>query len=220
MSSVLSTTDVGTMSFALYNMRQTQQTVDNLTAQASSGYVSSNYAGLGTSAGAALDLTSELAANATLQANTQTASTIQQVTQTALGQIQTLVSGVSAQLLSVTNASSAALNTVSASATAALTQIAGLLDTKVGDTYIFAGQGQFQSAGAGPIDAVILGLRHGHSECHRRAFDKHRLCRAGATTDGGSPRRNLAVFRDARGVQPAIQRGSWRRHQRAGRDAC
>ncbi len=140
MSSVTSTTDVGTMSFALYNMRRTQQTVDNLTAQAASGFLSSNYAGLGSGASAALDLTGELATNATLQANTQSASTIQQVTQTALGQIQTLVAGVSAQLLGVTNTSSAALSTVSASASSALTQIAGLLDTKIGDTYIFAGQ--------------------------------------------------------------------------------
>ena len=140
MSSVLSTTDVGTMSFALYNMRQAQQTVDTLTAQAASGYLSSNYAGLGTSAGAALDLTGELATNATLQSNTESASTIQQVTQTALGQIQTLVSSVSAQLLGITNTSSGALTTVAATANSALNEIAGLLDTKVGDTYIFAGQ--------------------------------------------------------------------------------
>jgi len=140
MSTVTSTTDVGTMSFALYNMRQAQQTVDNLTAETASGYLSSNYAGLGTSASAALNLTGELATNATLQANTQSASTIQQVTQTALGQIQTLVSSISAQLLGVSTLSPAALSTASASANAALTQIAGLLDTKVGDTYIFAGQ--------------------------------------------------------------------------------
>jgi flagellar hook-associated protein 3 FlgL len=140
MNSVASTTDVGTMSFALYNMRRAQQRVDVLTAQAASGYLSSNYAGLGGSAGAALDLTSQLAVNATLQANTQSASTIQQVTQTALGQIQTLVSGISAQLLGITNISAAALTTVSAQANGALDQIAGLLDTKVGDTYIFAGQ--------------------------------------------------------------------------------
>jgi flagellar hook-associated protein 3 FlgL len=140
MSGVLSATDVGTMSFALYNMRQAEQSVDTLTAQVASGFISSNYAGLGTSAGAALDLTGELATNATLQTNTQTASTIQQVTQTALGQIQTLVSGVSAQLLGITNTSPNALTVVAATANSALNEIAGLLDTKVGDTYIFAGQ--------------------------------------------------------------------------------
>jgi flagellar hook-associated protein 3 FlgL len=140
MTSVLSTTDVGTMSFALYNMHQTQQTVDALTAEAASGYLSSNYAGLGSSAGMALDLTGELATNTTLQANTTSAATIQQVTQTALGQIQTLVSGVNAQLLGITNTSSGALTNVATSANDALDQIAGLLDTKVGDTYIFAGQ--------------------------------------------------------------------------------
>jgi flagellar hook-associated protein 3 FlgL len=140
MTSVLSTTDVGTMSFALYNMRQAQQAVDTLTAEAASGFISSNYAGLGTSAGAALNLTSQLAVNANLQINTQTASTVQQVTQTALGQIQTLLSGVSAQLLDITNTSPSALTVVSAAANSALSQIAGLLNTKVDGTYIFAGQ--------------------------------------------------------------------------------
>ncbi len=140
MTSVSNSTDIGAMSLALYNMHNTQQKVDLFTAQAASGYISSNYAGLGDNAGAALDFTSELAENATLQANTSTAANIQSVTQTALGQIQTLVSGVSSQLLGLTNTSSAALTTVSASANAALTQIAGLLDTKVGDIYIFAGQ--------------------------------------------------------------------------------
>jgi len=140
MTSISSTTDVGTLAYALYNMHNTQQTVDNLTAQASSGYISTDYAGLGNSAAPALDLTGQLALNSTLQANTQAAGNIQTVTQTALGQIQTLVSGFSSQLVGAATSDAQGLDTLASNANAALGQIAGLLDTKVGDVYIFAGQ--------------------------------------------------------------------------------
>ena len=140
MSAIGGATDVGTLASTLYNMQQTRRSITALTAEASSGYLSSDYAGLGTAAGQALDLSGALALNTTLQANTSSAGNIQTVTQTALGQIQTLVSGLSNQLLGPGPNSAAGLSTLAASANAALTQIAGLLDTKVGDVYIFAGQ--------------------------------------------------------------------------------
>jgi flagellar hook-associated protein 3 FlgL len=140
MSAVGGATDVGTLSYVLYNMGQTQQSISTLTAETSSGYISSDYAGLGASAGSALDLTSQLAQNTTLQANTSTASNIQQVTQTALGQIQTLVSNISSQLLSPSTTNVTGLSSLAATANGALQQIATLLDTKVGNVYIFAGQ--------------------------------------------------------------------------------
>jgi flagellar hook-associated protein 3 FlgL len=140
MSTVGGATDVGTMAYALYNMRQTQQSISTLTAETSSGYISSDYAGLGDAAGSALDLTTQLAQNTTLQANASAAGDIQQVTQTALGQIQTLVSNISSQLLSPSTSDATGLSTLAATASGALTQIAGLLDTKVGDVYVFAGQ--------------------------------------------------------------------------------
>ena len=140
MSAIGGATDVGTMAYALYNIKQTQNSINSLTAEASSGYLSNDYAGLGNAAGQALDLSGELALNTTLQANTSTAGNIQTVTQSALGQIQTLVSGLSSQLLGSGPTSAPGLSTLAANANAALTQIAGLLDTKVGDVYIFAGQ--------------------------------------------------------------------------------
>jgi flagellar hook-associated protein 3 FlgL len=140
MSTISGATDVGTMAYTLYNMRQTQQSVSTLTAETSSGYISSDYAGLGNAAGSALDLTSQLAQNTTLQANASTAGNIQQVAQTALGEIQTLVSTISSQLLSPSTTDATGISTLAATANSALTQIASLLDTKVGDDYIFAGQ--------------------------------------------------------------------------------
>jgi flagellar hook-associated protein 3 FlgL len=140
MSVVGGATDVGTLAYTLYNMRQTQQSISTLTQETSSGYISGTYAGLGSGASAALNLSGELAMNTTLQANASTAANIQTVTQSALGQIQTLVSGISSQLLSPSTTDGTGLATLATSANSTLQQIAGLLDTKVGDVYIFAGQ--------------------------------------------------------------------------------
>jgi flagellar hook-associated protein 3 FlgL len=140
MSAISGATDVGTLAYVLSNMQQTQQSISNLTAETSSGYISSDYAGLGSGAATALDLTGQLAVNTTLQANAASAGNIQQVTQTALGQIQTLVANISSQLLSPSTSDSTGLSTLATTANGALQQIAGLLDTKVGDVYIFAGQ--------------------------------------------------------------------------------
>jgi len=140
MSTISGATDVGTMAYTLYNLHQTQQTINTLTAETSSGFISSTYAGLGAGAGAALDLTSQLASNATLQSNASTAGNIQTVTQTALGQIQSLVASVSSQLLGAGTSDNIGLNALAATANSTLQQIAGLLNTKVGDIYVFAGQ--------------------------------------------------------------------------------
>ncbi len=140
MSVVGGATDVGTLSYVLYNMSQTQQSISALTAETSSGYLSSEYAGLGAAAASTLDLTSQLAQTTTLQANASTAGNIQQVAQTALGQIQTLVSNISSQLLSPSTSNATGMSSVAATASGALQQIASLLDTKVGNAYIFAGQ--------------------------------------------------------------------------------
>ena len=125
---------------AVYNVGLTQRSIDTLEAQGSSGLISSEFAGLGGGARAALDLGGQLALNATAQANAAQAADVNQVTQTALGQIQTLVSGVSNQLLEPTVQTPVGLSTLAASARDILGQVAGLLDTKVGQVYVFAGQ--------------------------------------------------------------------------------
>lgn len=137
---ISSATDVGTLNTALYNSQITSQTIATLTAQASSGLVSSDYAGLGTQAGAALDLSVQLATNTAQQAQATAAAATAKVAQTALGQIQSLVSSFASQLLGPSGGDAASLPTLAASAAGALRQVAGLLNTKVGDVYVFAGQ--------------------------------------------------------------------------------
>jgi flagellar hook-associated protein 3 FlgL len=87
-----------------------------------------------------LDLTSQLAENAAAQSDATFAGTTNQVAQTALGQIQTLASSFANQLLGAAGGDTAGLSSLSASAGSALQQVAQLLDTKVGDVYVFAGQ--------------------------------------------------------------------------------
>jgi len=140
MTTIAPATDVGTLADTLLNMRQTANSINTLTSEVSSGYISTDYAGLGTGTSAALYLTGALALNTTQQANAASAGTVQQVTQTALGQIQTLVSGVYNQLLGVGTSTGVGMATIAAGANDALSQIASLLDTKVAGIYVFAGQ--------------------------------------------------------------------------------
>jgi len=140
MSGISAATDIGTLAQVLDNSRQIRQSIDTLTQQSSSGLISQDYAGLGQAARPAIDLSAALGTNAVAQANATAAGTIQQVSQTALGQIQSIVAGFTPQLLAAQTTGETQLATLSASARDDLTQVATLLDTKVGDVYIFAGQ--------------------------------------------------------------------------------
>ena len=130
----------GALGTALGNATLTQGTIDTLAAQSSSGLISSDFSGLGSLARTALDLGGQLALNTAAQTDTAQASDVNQVAQTALGQIQSLVSNISGQLLGEASGSAVGLSTLSATARDALGQVAELLDTKVGQVYVFAGQ--------------------------------------------------------------------------------
>lgn len=140
MSGVSSATDVGTLAQVIGDASLVKQSIDTLSQQSSTGFVSATFDGLGQGAATALDLTAQLGLNTTSQANADRASTIQQVSQTALGQIQTIVAGFTPQLLSAQSTGTQALQALGVSARDALSQVAGLLDTKVGNIYVFAGQ--------------------------------------------------------------------------------
>ena len=140
MNAISSATDVGTLAAVLYNTAQISAQIGTLSAQSSSDLISSDYAGLGDAAGAALDLSGQVALNTTYQTNANEAATQAQVAQSALGQIQTLVSGFASQLLEPASATQVGLATLATSASSALQQVANLLNTKIGDDYVFAGQ--------------------------------------------------------------------------------
>jgi flagellar hook-associated protein 3 FlgL len=161
-------TDFGTLDQAASAAALTQRTIAQLSAETSSGYVSSDYAGLGQQAGVALDLSGELAGNTSLQANANFAGNIQQVAQTALGQIEGIASNFASQAATL-ETTPASAPVVAASAQSALSQLAGLLDTKVGDIYVFGGQyrrtppvpdpnGIGQSAFFSAIQTAVAGL--------------------------------------------------------------
>jgi flagellar hook-associated protein 3 FlgL len=114
--------------------------LDTLTGQASSGLIAQTYAGLGAGAGVALNLNPQLATLQTHQNNISQATGTMQVTQAAMTQIQQVAATFVANMPKLSEISPAAIDTVAASARQALTQVANLLNTKQGDTYVFSGQ--------------------------------------------------------------------------------
>lgn len=139
MSVSVSATDLGTFDLLVGNTALIKRQIADFSAETSTGLISQDYAGLGAGAGSALDLQVALTGNGALQTGLTSAATIQSATQTALGQIEQIASNFAntAQTLITTPGATA---TVATQAGDTLTQLAGLLDTKVGDTYIFAGQ--------------------------------------------------------------------------------
>ena len=150
-STPLNATDFGTLNQAVASTSLIERNIANLTAETSSGYVSSNFAGLGDNAGAALDLSTQIAGNAALQSSTNAVANIQQVAQTALGQIESIASDFATQARTLISTPGSA-PTVAASANDALQQVASLLDTQVGDVYVFAGQDSITAPVPNPAD--------------------------------------------------------------------
>jgi flagellar hook-associated protein 3 FlgL len=191
MSMTLSATDFGTLNQIVNTTGQVQQQINQLTQETSSGYISSNYAGLGQAAAPALDLSVQISQTTQLQANTQNAASIQAAAQTALGQIESVASNFASQSLSL-ETQPAIVGTVSVAAQGALQQVAGLLNTKVGDVYVFAGQdsdtppipnagGMTQTAYYAAIQAAVAGLTTNGAAATQAAS------LAAATTAANSP---------------------------------
>jgi len=130
----------GMMSSLISNTDAIKQTLDQLTSQASSGYVSKTYAGLGAGAAVSLDLSPQIASLQTWQNNIDAASGRMQVTQTAMTQIQQIASNLATQIDSLDTVSPSGIDTVAAQARGALAEVGSLLDTQDGNDYVFAGQ--------------------------------------------------------------------------------
>ncbi len=122
------------------NAEATHTRLNNLTNQASTGLIASNYAGLGSGASVSLDLRPHLANLQTWQSNVDAAAGRMSVAQSALTQIQSIASGFYAQLNNLNSLNADAVDTIATSARDALKQVAGLLDTQDGGVYVFAGQ--------------------------------------------------------------------------------
>ena len=127
----------GTMTSLVADAQTVRQRLDQLTTQASTGLIGQTYAALGPGAAVSLDLRPQLAALHTWQANINAATGTMGVTQTAMTQLQSIASSFNAQLNNLNALNPSEVDTIAATARDALGQVASLLDTTDGNTYVF-----------------------------------------------------------------------------------
>jgi flagellar hook-associated protein 3 FlgL len=117
-----------------------QSRLTQITEQSSTGLVAQTYGGMGVSAQISLNLRPQLAEVSAYSQNISSANAQLGVTGQVLGQLEQIASTFSSGLLGVNSGTSQEVDTLSSQATAALSQVQSLLNTQVGDKYIFAGQ--------------------------------------------------------------------------------
>ncbi len=117
-----------------------QTRLTTLSQQSSTGLVAQTYGGMGASAQISLNLRPQLAEQAAYGQNITSANTQLGVTSNVLNQLQQVASTFASGLLSINSGTSQEVDTLASQATAALAQVQSLLNTQVGDKYIFAGQ--------------------------------------------------------------------------------
>jgi flagellar hook-associated protein 3 FlgL len=152
------TTNYGLLGALIANSDQVSAQLDQLTTQASSGLVSSSYAGLGSAAATSLMLAPAVAQQTTWSNNIDAVSGPMQVAQTALSQISSIASTFQSDAASLNGLDSSDIDSVAASARDALVQVAGLLDTEDGGSYVFAGQDSQNPPVPDPDDILSSGL--------------------------------------------------------------
>ena len=107
--------------------------------QVASGRVSETYSGLGSQARTSLDLRPAIGHYGVWQSNIDAAQGRLDVTQSALKSISNIVSDYFARANSLNTSDSTAVASIAQGARTALQQVAGLLNSKSGDAYVFAG---------------------------------------------------------------------------------
>ncbi len=132
--------------------------LDRLTEQSSTGLVSETYAGLGASASVSLDLNPEIAEMNTWQSNINEAQGSMQVTQTAMSEISSIASNFAAELNTINGTDTSSVATIAASARQALAEVANLLDSADGTTYVFSGQDSANPPVPNPDDILSSGF--------------------------------------------------------------
>ena len=133
------TNEYGLMASLVANAGTARQNLDALERQASTGKIADTYAGLGAAAKISLDLRPAIAHAKTAQSNIDAAMGRMAQTQTAMTQLQNIAATFYAQLNNLNGLNAGEVDSTAANARAALTQVAGLLNTRNGDVYVFAG---------------------------------------------------------------------------------
>ena len=133
--------DYGALTGLVGDSEAIQARLDQLEQQSATGYIAPTLGGLGgTAARQVLDLRPQIAHQTQYQANISAAQGQMSVTQTALSGISSIASQFYGDLPNLTDLNPAEVDSVASQAKQALAQVASLLDTKDGDTYVFAGQ--------------------------------------------------------------------------------
>ena len=152
------TSSYGLLGRLVANGAAVRQRLDTLSQQASTGKIAGTYAGLGAGARVSLDLNPAVAHQETWRAGIDQAVGRMQVTETAMTQIQKVAADLYAKLNNLNGLSAPEVDSVAAFARDGLRQVAGLLDTKNGDNYVFAGQDSGNPPVPQPDDILASGF--------------------------------------------------------------
>jgi flagellar hook-associated protein 3 FlgL len=150
--------DSGWLSGLIADAGTVRQKLETLSNQATTGLISSTYAGLGVGTTVSLDLNPEIANIQTWQNNISQASGSMQVTQTTMTQLQSIASSFYSQVNSLNSSSGSGVSVIAASARSALQEVAGLLDTTNGNTYVFGGADSTNPPVPGPNQILSSGF--------------------------------------------------------------
>ena len=136
----------GIMPTLMRNVDKLNATNNSLAAALSSSVTSDSFAGLGDQAYAAISLEPQISATTALQTNVTMAQNKLSVTQPALTGISAIATSLQSSLLSLQTTSSAStIATISSAARQQLTELTALLNTRNGDSYVFAGTSSDQA---------------------------------------------------------------------------
>jgi flagellar hook-associated protein 3 FlgL len=131
--------DYGMLTSIIADNAAIKTRLDQLTTQISSGMVGNTYAGLGANAAVSLNLSPQIATLQTWQNNINAASGTMQVAQTAMTQLQQIAANFLSQTSNLEGFNASQVDSVAASAQQALVQVAELLNSQDGNTFVFSG---------------------------------------------------------------------------------
>jgi flagellar hook-associated protein 3 FlgL len=140
------------------NSQSVSSTLDTLTQQISTGLIATSYAGLGSGAGVSLDLNPQVAELQTWQNNIGSATGQMGVMQTAMTQIQQIAANFVKQMPTLNTLDPSDIDSIASDAQDALKQVADLLNTQDGGTYVFAGEDSSNPPVPAPNDILNSGF--------------------------------------------------------------
>lgn len=113
--------------------------LDTLTTQSSTGLASQTFGGLGDAAQVSLDLRPQISQISSYSQNITAAATRLSVTNTTLDQLKQIAQTFLTGTYQMNAGTAQAVDTLASQAKSALGQVESLLNSKIGDTYLFAG---------------------------------------------------------------------------------